>query len=135
SDPWWEGAITVNQQQSQEWPCIIDTGDIGSGTFAVCNERVCTLLACIEFITGELLNGVKELACGMEGKALLRESNKSLKEFSMWVQEVASKGAGQLFRWMMDDARGEVLQFDFKEGATVGPAKFMEGVHNEWAAL
>ena len=93
------------------------------------------MLDCIESTTEELLNGVKELACGMEGKALLRKSNKSFKEFSMWVQEAASHGAGQLFRWLKDEARGEVLQFDFKEGATVEPAKFMERVHDEWAVL
>ena len=95
-DPLWEGAIAINQQQAEEWPCIIDTGDVGSGTFAVCKERVCRVLGSVGSITDELLNGVKLLGCGMEGKALLRESKRSLKEFSMWFQEVASKEAGHL---------------------------------------
>ena len=83
----------------------MDSGDIGSGTFAVCKKSVCRLLGCIESTTEELLNGVKELACGMEGKALLRESNKSLKEFSMWTQESCIKLGGTTL--LLDEGRGQ----------------------------
>ena len=53
-----------------------------------------------------------------------------------WIQEASAKGAGKLFRWIKDEARGEVMEAEVAgHGPTVEPVTIMADLADEWGKL